>query len=71
MHKLFFTPAEAAAALGIGRTKLFELLATGALTRRRLGARTLIAADDLQRFAESLPVADRAASVAGKAGANG
>ncbi|OAA26555.1 DNA-binding protein, excisionase family [Frankia sp. EI5c] len=37
MTKLLFTPAEAAEILAIGRTTVYELLATGALESVRIG----------------------------------
>jgi excisionase family DNA binding protein len=37
MDKLLLTPVEAASALGIGRTKLYELLKTGALASVQIG----------------------------------
>ncbi|OYU50499.1 MAG: hypothetical protein CFE31_02825 [Rhizobiales bacterium PAR1] len=41
--------------LGIGNTKLFELLKTGQLSARKLGARTVIAESELIRFQQQLP----------------
>lgn len=37
MDKLLLTPAEAARALGIGRTKVYELMASGTLASVRIG----------------------------------
>lgn len=37
MDKLLLTPAEAARALGIGRTKVYELMASGALASVQIG----------------------------------
>ena len=37
MDKLLLTPIEAAAALGIGRSKLYELMRTGIVTSVRIG----------------------------------
>lgn len=37
MDKLLLTPSEAATALGIGRSKLYELLQTGQLASVRIG----------------------------------
>ncbi len=49
-------PAEAAfAALGIGRTKGFELIKGGELIARKLGARTVVEAESIRRFAAGLP----------------
>lgn len=41
-NKLAFTPAEAAEALGVGRSTVFELLQTGRLRRVKIGAKTVI-----------------------------
>jgi excisionase family DNA binding protein len=49
--------AEACATAGIGRTKIYEAIASGALTARKCGKRTLILRDDLRRFLGSLPSA--------------
>jgi excisionase family DNA binding protein len=40
----------AAAALGIGRTKLYELLATGEVRSIRLGRRRLVVKQDLEQL---------------------
>lgn len=37
MEKLLLTPAEAAVSLGIGRSKLYELLSAGVITSIRIG----------------------------------
>lgn len=39
MDKLLLTPAEAAEALGIGRSKVYELLASGQLPAVRVGVK--------------------------------
>jgi excisionase family DNA binding protein len=39
---------------GLGRSKLYELIATGQLGSVKVGARRLIPADELQRFVDSL-----------------
>ena len=38
MDKLLLTPTEAAAALGVGRSKVYELLQCGSLQSVRIGA---------------------------------
>lgn len=53
--KLLYRVDEARAALGVGLTKLYELLASGELEAKRLGRRTLITAESLERYVESLP----------------
>lgn len=55
MSKLLYRIDEAKAATGFGTTKLYELIASGALAVRKLGRRTYITADSLERFVDSLP----------------
>ncbi len=50
----FYTIPEGAQFLRIGKSKLNELLAENVIRKVKLGRRTLLAVDDLQRFAESL-----------------
>lgn len=52
---LALTTAEAARSLGIGKTKLFQLIGSGELLAIRLGGRTLIRRDDLEAFTAQLP----------------
>jgi excisionase family DNA binding protein len=47
--------AQACAILGLGKTKLYELIDSRALKARRLGRRRLVLRRDLQEFLESLP----------------
>ena len=47
--------SEACRALGIGRTKAYELVGDGRLIARKLGARTLIEAASIRALAASLP----------------
>jgi excisionase family DNA binding protein len=47
--------------IGIGRDKLYTLIRSGELPARKVGRRTLIVADDLEKFLKSLPVIGRAA----------
>ena len=44
---MLYTPTEAAAALGIGRSKLYELLQTGVLESVHIGACRRVPADAL------------------------
>jgi excisionase family DNA binding protein len=53
--KLLFTIQETSKALGISRARLYELLAAGDVKACKLGHRTMIRAEDLKRFADSLP----------------
>lgn len=54
MDKLLLTPVEAASALGIGRSKLYELLQSGQLPSVRIGACRRVPADALTAFLDSL-----------------
>ena len=54
-EKLTYTIAEATRALGIGRSTIYLALASGKLSARKCGARTLLMADELKRFISSLP----------------
>ena len=54
--KIFYTVAEAKAALGIGTTRLYELLGSGRLRARKLGNTTLIEAESIQQLVASLPL---------------
>jgi len=49
-----YTPAEAAEALGISRSKLYQLLAAGRLESIRIGACRRIPVDALEQFIGSL-----------------
>jgi excisionase family DNA binding protein len=54
LQPAFLTIPEGAKFLCIGKSKLNELLAENAIKRVKLGRRTLLPVDDLQRFAETL-----------------
>lgn len=54
MDKLLLTPVEAAKALGIGRSKLYELLQTGQLNSVRIGACRRVPAEALTAFLQTL-----------------
>lgn len=58
---------DACAVLGIGRTKLYALIAEGKIKARACGGRTLIPADALRDFVENLPAASIRAVPAKKA----
>lgn len=49
-ERLSYTVAEAAKTTGLSRATIFNLLNEGRLTRLKVGARTLIGADDLRQF---------------------
>ncbi len=56
MEKLAYTPREACEALRIGRTKLYQLFASGDIKAVALGGKTLIPRAALEAFLASLPV---------------
>lgn len=60
--KILLSVTEAADAVGVCRSKLYELLADGKLESVKIGARRLIPADALEAFVSDLR---RDASVAG------
>ena len=55
-HQFGLDIPAAVAASGIGRTKIYEALKTGALPARKFGRRTIVLPDDLDRFLRSLPM---------------
>ncbi len=54
MDKLLLTTTEAAKALGIGRSKVYELLPTGQLPSVRIGACRRVPADAVHTFVANL-----------------
>jgi excisionase family DNA binding protein len=52
---LLYTAAAAKTAIGCGNTKFYELIADGELDARKMGSRTMITAESLKRYVESLP----------------
>jgi excisionase family DNA binding protein len=61
----WLTPAEACNYAKIGRTTLYRLCQRGALKPRKLGARTLIAASELDALIEGQSVAKSATETGG------
>ena len=57
MDKLLLTPTEAANALGIGRSKVYELMQTGQLQSVHIGACRRVPAEALTAFLERLRAA--------------
>ena len=57
MDKLLLTPTEAAHALGIGRSKVYELMQTGQLASVHIGACRRVPAEALTAFLEQLRTA--------------
>ena len=49
---------EACSIARIGRTKIYEAIATGSLKARKFGKRTIILRTDLQDFLSALPVVE-------------
>lgn len=54
MNKLLYTVNEASVMTSIGRSRLYELMATGELESVKCGKRRLIPAEALERFVQSL-----------------
>jgi excisionase family DNA binding protein len=64
MEKLLLTPREAAAVLGIGRSKLYELLQAGQIPSVRIGKCRRVPAAALRELVERLSSAADDTSVA-------
>ena len=58
MDKLLLKVPEACARLSVGRSKLYELIASGQLPVARIGSAVRIAQADLERYVERLTEAD-------------
>lgn len=56
MTRLLHPIPDAAQVLGIGRSTLYELIAEKKITAIKIGRRTLIAQDELERYVRSLTV---------------
>ena len=56
MDKVLLTPEEAAQALSIGRSKVYELLRAGALASVRIGASRRIPVDAVRAYVAALAV---------------
>jgi len=54
-EKLGYSPEEAAAVSGIGRTRIFSAIGSGELLARKFGRRTVILRKDLEAFLHGLP----------------
>ncbi len=55
MEKLAFSIPEVVEIASIGRSKIYENIASGHLRAVKLGKRTLILSEDLDAFLKSLP----------------
>jgi excisionase family DNA binding protein len=58
MDQLALTIPEACAAARVGKTALYEAIASGALRARKRGRRTLVLPVDLREWVEQLPSID-------------
>jgi excisionase family DNA binding protein len=58
MEKLLLKPEEAAAVLGIGRSKMYELLAAGLVESVRIGSCRRVPRAALEVFVEQLRAAE-------------
>jgi excisionase family DNA binding protein len=52
MEKLLVSIPDAATALSLGRTSIYELMRSGQLETRKMGRRRLITAESLRRLVE-------------------
>jgi excisionase family DNA binding protein len=57
IHREGLSISEACRVAGIGRTKLYQAIATGQLKARKYGKRRIILREDLREFLTNLPVA--------------
>jgi excisionase family DNA binding protein len=55
MDKLLLTINQCCWLAGIGRTKFYELVASGEIPVRKVGKKTLVTAADLKRWTDHLP----------------
>ena len=62
MDKLLYRPKEAAAVLGIGRDKLYDLMRSGRLRSVKDGGARFITADALQAYVSMLEAESEAAA---------
>ena len=53
-ERVAVSPGEAAKLIGVGRTKIYELISSGALRSVKVGARRLITMTALQEWISSL-----------------
>jgi excisionase family DNA binding protein len=60
--QLLYTVRQCCRLLAIGRTKFYELIASGQIPIRKVGRKTLVAASDLKRWIEHLPAVEASAT---------
>lgn len=65
MEKLLLTPEEAAEALSIGRSKLYQLLAAGALQSVTIGSSRRVPVEALRIFVDGIAGGDERAGTVG------
>jgi excisionase family DNA binding protein len=53
-HPVLYTPAEVAELTRLGKTKVFELIGSGAIESVRIGSRRRVSHDALLRYVASL-----------------
>jgi len=58
MDQLLYTISQCCRLAAIGRTKFYELVASGEIPVRKVGKKTLVASADLKRWAERLPASE-------------
>jgi excisionase family DNA binding protein len=61
LARLLFSPKEAQTLLGVSHASLYRLLRAGRLDARKIGAKTVITAESIERFIAGLPTAGRSA----------
>jgi excisionase family DNA binding protein len=62
LTRLAYSPSEGAQVLGLSRSKLYQLIASGDLNVVKVGSRTLVLHSELTRFLASLGARDAVAS---------
>jgi excisionase family DNA binding protein len=62
MNQLLLTINECCRMASIGRTKFYELVASGEIPVRKIGKKTLVAVADLERWVERLPTIEAKAT---------
>jgi excisionase family DNA binding protein len=58
MDQLLYTISQCCQVTAIGRTKFYELVASGEIPVRKIGKRTVVAAADLRDWVERLPASE-------------
>jgi excisionase family DNA binding protein len=62
-NRLAYSPEEATRVASVGRSLIFKEIRDGRLIARKVGRRTIIAADDLQLWLKSLPKKNLVAAI--------